>query len=93
MDWEMLSVWIENTICYSGSSQGIWTCIPCEAGITIVFYWNVPIKLALETTHKLWHLAVFAYWQTTNFYDLLFLQTKINIGTDMGNKICQTNCF
>jgi hypothetical protein len=53
MDWEMLSVWIENTICYSGSSQGIWTCIPCEAGITIIFYWNVPIKLALETKSEI----------------------------------------
>ena len=29
--------------------QGIWTCIPWEARITIIFYWSVPIKLELET--------------------------------------------
>ena len=25
--------------------RGIWTCIPSEAWITIIFYWSVPIKL------------------------------------------------
>jgi hypothetical protein len=40
-------IFVEYTICYSGSSQGIWTCIPCKAWITIIFYWSVMIKLEL----------------------------------------------
>jgi hypothetical protein len=28
--------------------QGMWTCIPSEAQITIIFYWSVPIKVTLE---------------------------------------------
>jgi hypothetical protein len=44
-----------NIICYFRIFTGtwvhtpwIWTCIPCEARITIIFYWSVQIKLALE---------------------------------------------
>ena len=39
---------------YRKHRQGIRTCIPCEARITIIFYWSVQIKLALENppTHS-----------------------------------------
>ena len=90
---------VKDTICYSGSSQGIqvhipclfsmypssdgsgdienrqgiWTCIPCEDRLTIIFYWSVLIKLSLESHSQT--VMLFRIY----FDYLLFLQTEILI--------------
>jgi len=59
--------------------QGIGTCIPCDARITIIVYWSVLIKLALEK--PLTNCDAFPddkFWLSP-----LFTNRKINIGTDM----------
>ena len=73
-------------ICHSGSSRGIWTRIPCEARITIIFYWSVPIKQALEKPLTNCDALPDDKFRLCH----LFTNREINIGTNMGEKPYQT---
>ena len=84
-----------DSICYSVSSPRIWSRIPCESRTIIMFYWSVPIILAIEQPFS----NCDAFPDDKFRLSPLFTHTTINIGTNMGwtsvQKIafCDSNLF